>query len=135
MEYEEKITMDLEGVYGDPDEPYDPLDPTPPEPEEEVDPDKLPYPLEDDATAEFGEPEIDPETGQPEIITVPTARYYYRHEITSFPIQESHATPMNSLTASFLIPQNTVHVDVCKMDHVKVILPTVQEDESSGGGE
>ena len=90
-----------------------------PEPTE----DDLPYPLEDDAVMVI--------CGTDELISAPEVRYWYQHQVTSFPIQESHAKPMNGLTAAFLIPQNTVKVDCSRMVRAEVWYPPAPDP--SGG--
>ena len=85
---------------------------------------ELPKPLEDDAYV------IDGGTG---LITEPMAKYYYHHEVTVIPIDETHTTPSNNLTMSFLTPQNTIIVDICRMHHVEIIKPATPE--GGGGGE
>ena len=82
---------------------------------------KIPIPLEDEAYIEYG----DDTTGE---VTEPTAFYYYKHEYIDMPIYESHATPANNLTMSFIIPQNSIHIDIIHMHHVTVLSPA-----SSGG--
>lgn len=127
--YEEKTTMDYSGPFdGDKD--------TPREEWEE----HIPIPLEDGAELVEGEPPTpDPDSGGDdssdsgsEILTEPIVNYYYKHEITSFPLQENHASPMGSLISSFSLPQNTVSVDVVKMVKAEVIFPP--EPEGGDGG-
>ena len=121
--YEEKTTMDYSG-------PFDGDEDTPKEEWEE----HIPIPLEDGAELVEGEPPTpDPDSGDEcdgEVLTEPIVNYYYKHEITLFPLQENHASPMGSLISSFSLPQNTVSVDVVKMVKAEVIFPP--EPESSG---
>ena len=123
--YEEKTTMDYSG-------PFDGDEDTPKEEWEE----HIPIPLEDGAELVEGEPPTpDPDSGGDdegggEVLTEPIVNYYYKHEITSFPLQENHASPMGSLISSFSLPQNTVSVDVVKMVKAEVIFPP--EPESGG---
>lgn len=109
MQYTEDTTMDYSG-------PFDKTARTQKE--------GLPIPLEDGAYIIEG-------TYTDE--TEPTAYYYYHHEYTSYNIQESHAMPCNNMTTAFLIPQNSVTVDVCKMDYVEIVIPPVETGDGTSG--
>ena len=128
--YGEETTMDYSG-------PFDGDEDTPREEWEE----HIPIPLEDGAELVEGEPpQPDPDSsggddeGGGGVLTEPIVNYYYKHEVTSFPLQENHASPMGSLTSSFSLPQNTVFVDVIKMVRAEVIFPPEPEGGESGGG-
>ena len=87
--------------------------------------DDLPYPLEDDAVLVI--------CGEDPLITATEVRYWYQHQVSSFPLQESHAKPMNNLTAAFLIPQNTIKVDCRRMVRAEVWYPPAPEPGPEGG--
>lgn len=110
LQYEEQITNDYSGSFDD---------------TAETEEKGLPIPLEDDAYITSG-------TFTTE--TEPTAHYYYYHEYTIYNIQESHAMPCNNMTQAFLIPQNSVIVDVCKMDHVEIVIPPSPDPEGGDSG-
>ena len=96
-----------------------PLDFDPEEEHRDPTEDDLPEPLDDDAVMVI--------CGTDEEITETEVRYWYHHQVTGFPLQETHATPMNNLTASFITPQNTISCDCSRMVRAEIWYPPTPE--------
>ena len=106
------------------------------------DPDSIPIPLDDEVT-ELPDPiEPTPPTGGEDDsggddegempLPYDNITYYYMHEYTVFPLQESHAIPAGNMTSAFTIPQNTITVDASRMHRVVCVLAY---EDSGGGGD
>ena len=114
---------------------YDERFPTETYPFDPITPDDIPLPLEDGVEIE-GIPSEDAYSGSGDdsggAVTY-TITYTWKEEVTIFPIQESHAVPMNNLSTSFTVPQNTISVVVKKMVSavVNAVIPEGGEDSGA----
>ena len=97
-------------------------------------PDDIPIPLADGVVIE-GIPPREEYEGQGEDEKKQySITYTWKEETTIFPIQETHAIPMNSLTSSFMVPQNTIRVTIKRMIKAEVSEAKSDDEDDSGGG-